>query len=211
MRTFSLTALATLMALGLSAQDTTAPAVKSAKAKPSADVTTAEAPAEDATGLESIGKLIQEGVRSVKVRNPGFDQGRRTSFVEADALTRIEGNRLFGEGVTIQLYGKEAKDTIRVDLPTATYFMDTKQLVSDKRSRVRRADFQIEGDSMTFDTTTSHGQMKGHVHMVIFDFAQLNTPSTSEQTVSPPVISPTTSAPSAPAAPAGPAPKPPAP
>ena len=181
MRLFSLFAIALVSASGLFAQDKPDSKPTKPKAAPAAAT---EEPAEGVTGLESIGKLIQEGVRSVKVRNPGFDQGRRTSFVEADALTRLEGNRLFGEGVTIQLYGADPKDTIRVDLPTATYFMDTKQLVSDKRSRVRRDDFQIEGDSMTFDTTTSRGQMKGHVHMVIFDLSQLNSP-TPEKTAAP--------------------------
>lgn len=205
MRTFSLTAIAfTIMACGLFAQDKPAPKVTKPKSPPA--TTTTEEPAEGVSGLESIGKLIQEGVRSVKVRNPGFDQGKRTSFVEADALTRIEGNRLFGEGVTIQLYGNEPKDTIRVDLPTATYFMDTKQLVSDKRSRVRRADFQIEGDSMTFDTTTSRGQMKGHVHMVIFDLSQLSSP-TPEKTAAPVPADPQAAVQPAPA---GTTPKPPA-
>ena len=203
MRLFSLFAIALVSASGLFAQDK--PVSKATKPKAAPAAATAE-PAEGVTGLESIGKLIQEGVRSVKVRNPGFDQGRRTSFVEADALTRLEGNRLFGEGVTIQLYGAEPKDTIRVDLPTATYFMDTKQLVSDKRSRVRRDDFQIEGDSMTFDTTTSRGQMKGHVHMVIFDLSQLSSPTPEKTAVPGPADQQAAPQP----APAGTTPKPPA-
>jgi hypothetical protein len=203
MRLFSLFAIALVSASGLFAQDKPVSKATKPKAAPAAAT---EEPAEGVTGLESIGKLIQEGVRSVKVRNPGFDQGRRTSFVEADALTRLEGNRLFGEGVTIQLYGAEPKDTIRVDLPTATYFMDTKQLVSDKRSRVRRDDFQIEGDSMTFDTTTSRGQMKGHVHMVIFDLSQLSSPTPEKPAV--PVPADQQAAPQP--APAGTTPKPPA-
>ena len=124
-------------------------------------------------GLESIGSLIQEGVRSTEVRNPGFDEGRRTSYVEAAAMTKLDAKRLFGEGVVIHLYGKEPKDNVRVELKTATYFLDTKMLASDDRSKVSRSDFQIEGDTMTFDSVTSHGQMHGHVHTIIFDTSAL--------------------------------------
>ncbi len=124
-------------------------------------------------GLESIGSLIPEGVKKVNVKIPGFDQGRPSSLVTADTMTRVNPNELYAEGVVIHLYGKEPKSNMRVDMKTATYHLDTKILVSDDRSKVTRSDFTVEGDHVVYDTTTSKGTMKGNVHMVIYNASSM--------------------------------------
>jgi hypothetical protein len=150
------------------------------------------------SGLESIGNLIQEGVRSTDVRNPGFDDGRRTSFVEADSMIRLPGNKLYGEGVTIRLYQEDPKDNVRVDLKTATYHMDTKILSSEDRSKVSRADFEMAGDKMTFDTINSHGTLSGHVHVIIYDLTRASHTKSQEKPLpkAVPVAPPTPAVPS---------------
>lgn len=174
MKLSSLTLLiALLLAGGLHGEDK---AKAASKGKPKA----AE-PEKGVGGLESIGNLIQEGVRSTDVRNPGFDDGRRTSFVEADSMIRQPGNKLYGEGVVIHLYKEEPKDNVRVDLKTATYHMDTKMLTSEDRSKVSRADFEISGDKMSFDTINSHGIMTGNVHVVINDLASVSKSKPKEK------------------------------
>lgn len=152
------------------------------------------------SGLESIGNLIQEGVRSTDVRNPGFDDGRRTSFVEADSMIRLPGNKLYGEGVIIRLYKEDPKDNVRVDLKTATYHMDTKILSSEDRSKVSRADFEMSGDKMTFDTINSHGTMSGHVHVIIHDLTRVSHTKSQEKPLpkAVPVAPPTPAVPSTP-------------
>ncbi len=164
MKAPNLIALTLLLSSGLMAQDS-APATKAkGKAAP-------VAPATPASALDNMMTMIPEGLRNLKVRIPGFEQGRASSLVIADAMTRQGASNLFAEGLTIHIYAENPKENLRVDMKSATYHMDTKMLTSDERSKVSRADFQIEGDSMTFDTTTSQGSMKGHVHMVIFDTA----------------------------------------
>ena len=130
-------------------------------------------PVKDDTGLESIGALIPEGLKNVKVKIPGFTEGRPSSLITAETMTRVNANELFCEGVIIHLYGKTPKDNMRVDLKTATYHLDTKMLVSNDRSKVARTDFTVEGDSVVYDTTTSSGVMKGHVHMVIHNASRM--------------------------------------
>jgi len=141
---------------------------KKSKEKPQPPVESAS------SGIGTIGEMIPEGMKNLKVRIPGFENGRATSLITADALTRQDKNTLFAEKMTIKIYGADPKEDVRVDTRTATYLLDTKVLSSNERSRVSRSDFQLEGDTMVFDTTTSQGKMVGRVQMIIYDTTQFN-------------------------------------
>ena len=157
------------------------------------------------SALDNMAAMIPEGLRNQKVRIPGFEAGRPTSLMIADAMTRKSDKSLFAEGVVLHLYAENPKENLRVDMKSATYHMDTKVLTSDERTRVSRADFMIEGDSMVYDTVTSMGTMKGHVHTVIFDttgFAPKKeepvAPPTSDPVPAPPAVAPQSKPTSAP-------------
>jgi len=115
---------------------------------------------------------------------PSFVNGVRNSLVEADVVTRIDDNRLEAENMTINLYGAEAKEDVEITLPSATYHMTHQILRSDERSKVSRADFDLEGDSLIFDTMTSQGRMTGNVRMTIHDargfMDSMNNPTSGE-------------------------------
>ena len=134
----------------------------SVAAKPAAKQDSSEA-------IDSMCKMIPEGRRNLKVHYPGFDNGRPSSLVTAGAMTRVNPQEMFAEKLRIDLYGKEQKDNMRVDLKTGTYHMDSKLLTSNERSHVTRSDFKIDGDGMEFDMTSSQGKMIGNVRMVIYD------------------------------------------
>jgi hypothetical protein len=61
--------------------------------------------------------------------------------------------------------------------------MPSQILSSETRSRVSREDFDLQGDSMIFDTRTGQGKMTGNVRMVIFDADSL----TAQKQEAPPV------------------------
>lgn len=121
------------------------------------------------TGLKSFGQMIPEGSRSRGVRLPAFDNGKPSSLIVADAMTRLDDSRLFAEKMVIHSYAEKKEDDMRIDLKTGIYNMDSLILSSTERSRVSRSDFQIEGDGMVFDTKSSQGKMVGNVEMIIFD------------------------------------------
>lgn len=122
------------------------------------------------SGLKNFGQMIPQGSRSRGVRIPAFDgEGNPSSLIVSDALTRLDDTQLFGEKMTIHVYAEKKEEDMRIDLKTGTYNMDQQILSSSERSRVSRSDFQIEGDSMVYDTKTGQGKMVGNVEMVIFD------------------------------------------
>jgi hypothetical protein len=142
----------------------------------------AKPPADSNDAIDSICKMIPEGLRNLKVNYPGFQGGQPSSLVTAAAMTRVNPQEMFAEKLRIDLYGKEPKDTMRVDLKTGTYHMDTKMLVSQERSHVSRSDFRIDGDGMEFDMTSNQGKMIGNVRMVIYDSSTFNKPATDSKT-----------------------------
>ena len=132
--------------------------------------TAAEAtPETPGSQLTTFGRQIPAQRPNRGIWIPSFSGGLLSSVVEADVVTRIDDQRLFAENMTILLHGSEDKDQVKVDMPSATYHMTSQMIRSNERSKVSRADFDLEGDSLVFDTTTSQGRMSGNVRMTIHD------------------------------------------
>lgn len=140
---------------------------------------TTEDPAEG--GMSAFGKMIPLGFVNENVTVPSFNEGRASSLLTAKTLTRLDESRLGAEGVVVEIYGKTPAENMRVDLKSAVYHMDEKILRSGERSRVARTDFEMEGDSMVFDTTQSIGSMKGRVRTLIFDTGAVSGKSEGSQ------------------------------
>ncbi len=162
---------------------------KTPKAQKSKADTKAAAPADE--GMGSIGNMIPEGMKNLKVRIPSFTEGRATSLIIADAMTRTDAQHLFAEGMTIKMFGATPKEDLRVELKTAIFQIDSKVLTSNERSRVSRSDFELEGDTMTFDTGKSQGKMVGRVQMIIYDTNQFSQAKPAPATASSPAPPPT--------------------
>lgn len=133
----------------------------------------AQAPAD--SGMGAFLQMIPLGVESKGAVIPSFDAtGRKTSLITADVIRRIDDERLYAEGLVVQLYSKDPQSNMRLDLKTAFYQATGGVLRSMDRSKVSRPDFQIEGDSLIFDTAQNQGRMTGNIRMVIFDTSTLS-------------------------------------
>lgn len=179
-------------------------------------------PADGAQGLGAVGKVLPIGEKNIDVKIPSFRDGVPSSTVRADSMTRLDTENMAMERMDIRMYGKTHEQDVRVQLVTALYHMPSQILSSDQRSRVSREDFDLQGDSMIFDTRTGQGKMVGNVRMVIFDADSLTpqkkkeaspgagektppsdiSPATDKKTEAPPA----TAAPPAPTTPSSPLP-----
>lgn len=125
--------------------------------------------AQDAS-ITAITQNIPVGLENKNASLPSFDvTGQRSSLITAEIIRRIDDERLYAEGFRLEQYGKDEAHDLHIDLSTAHYNMATGTLRSTQRSRVSRADFEIEGDNLIFDTQTNRGLMQGNIRMVIFD------------------------------------------
>lgn len=138
------------------------------------------------SGMAAFMQMIPLGTESEGAVIPSFDaNGRRTSLITASAIRRIDDERLYAEGLVVEMFNTDPKNNVRLDLHTAFYHMTGGILRSTERSRVTRADFQVEGDSLVFDTTKNQGRMTGNIRMVIFDTSTLSSEGTSPAAAKP--------------------------
>lgn len=121
-------------------------------------------------GLNAFMQMIPLGAECEGAVIPSFDTtGKQTSLITAKVIRRVDDERLYAEGLVVQMFNANPKNDVRIDLHTAFYQMAGGVLRSTERSRVTRPDFQIEGDSLIFDTAKNQGRMTGNIRMVIFD------------------------------------------
>jgi hypothetical protein len=127
------------------------------------------------SGMAAFLKMVPLGAESKDAVIPSFDEtGRRTSLITADVMRRVDDERIYTEKLVVQMFNPDPRNNVRLDLKTAFYHMAGGILRSTERSRVSRADFQIEGDSLVFDTAKNQGRMTGNIRMVIFDTASFS-------------------------------------
>jgi hypothetical protein len=153
------------------------PVSASSPAKSKAGTESQADPASAGAGLTNFGRQIPAQRPNRGIYIPTFTAGQPSSIIEADVITRIDDSRLLAESMTIHLYGDQPAEHVTVKMPSATYNMTNQILRSSERSKVSRADFDLEGDALIFDTTSSQGRMTGNVRMTIHDAGSLLKPA----------------------------------
>ena len=105
---------------------------------------------------------------------PDFDlEGHlRGKFVAAGAR-RLDEEQVAFTDLKITTFTEENQVDLQVDLHTAIFNLKTRILSSKEQGTVKRADFNIIGDTLDFDTDKRTGHMVGHVHMVITSNSKL--------------------------------------
>jgi hypothetical protein len=98
---------------------------------------------------------------------PQYDpQGHLTMRFSAETARKIDAHQVDLSALTIEFFEKDGKD-ITVVVPHGIFNLETKILSSDKKTSIKREDFDVVGQSATFDTAKRFGTMQGHVHTEI--------------------------------------------
>lgn len=105
---------------------------------------------------------------------PDFDsEGHLRGRFEAERARRLDEEHVAFHGLKITTYTPENKIDLTVEMSESVLDLKTRILSSQERSTVSRADFNIAGDSVQFDTNARTGKMMGNVKMVITSQSQL--------------------------------------
>jgi hypothetical protein len=105
---------------------------------------------------------------------PDFDlEGHLRGKFEAVSATRLDEVHVGFHSLKITTYTPENKPDLTIDLSEAVLNLKTRILSSKERTTIQRADFNIAGDSVEFDTNTRSGKLFGNVKMVITTQSQL--------------------------------------
>src|SRR5213080_1378772 len=105
---------------------------------------------------------------------PDFDgDGRLRGKFEAGTAHRIDQEHIGFQHLKITTYSPENQPDLQIDMHTSVLDLKTRVLSSQERTTIQRADFNIAGDSVYFDTNTRTGRLIGNVKMVITDQSHL--------------------------------------
>jgi len=105
---------------------------------------------------------------------PDFDgEGHLRGKFEAGSARRIDEEHVGFEQLKILTYTPEDQQDLRIDMSTSVLDLKTRILSSKTRTTIQRADFNIAGDSVQFDTNNRTGRLIGNVKMVITDKSHL--------------------------------------
>src|SRR5205809_2971691 len=105
---------------------------------------------------------------------PDFDgEGHLRGKFEAGTAHRIDQEHVGFEHLKITTYTPEDQPDLKIDMSTSVLDLKTRILSSKERTTIQRADFNIAGDSVQFDTNSKTGHLIGNVKMVITDTSRL--------------------------------------
>ena len=105
---------------------------------------------------------------------PDFDsEGHLRGRFEAGTAHRIDEQHIGFQHLKITTYTPESQPDLKIDMHTSVLDLKTRILSSQERTTIERADFNIAGDSVQFDTNTRTGRLIGNVKMVITDQSRL--------------------------------------
>ena len=151
---------------------------KGRKGKPRAKAGPSSSP--DEQSLTNIPLPIGHEAKGLVL--PDFDaEGHLRGKFEAGTAHRIDQEHVGFEQLKITTYTPEDQPDLRIDMSTSVLDLKTRILSSKARSTIQRADFNIAGDSVEFDTNSKTGRLIGNVKMVITDKSHLTaTPGPKE-------------------------------
>ncbi len=100
---------------------------------------------------------------------PDFDpQGRLRGKLEAGVTRRLDEERVEFQGVKFVTFAPESETPdLEILMSTSVFNLKTQVLNSAERTTVKRADFEIVGDTMQFEMLSRKGTLDGNVKMVV--------------------------------------------
>ena len=151
---------------------------KGRKGKPRGKATPSASPGEQS--LTNIPLPIGHEAKGLVL--PDFDaDGHLRGKFEAGTAHRIDEGHVGFEQLKITTYTPEDQQDLRIDMSTSVLDLKTRVLSSKARTTIQRADFNVAGDSVEFDTNSRTGRLIGNVKMVITDKSHLTAkPDTNE-------------------------------
>src|SRR5438876_11862274 len=162
--------LAVLLSIGISANQLFAQAKGHKKKQTRAGAAPSVSPGEQS--LTNIPLPIGHEAKGLVL--PDFDgEGHLRGRFEAGTARRIDQEHVGFEHLKITTYTPENQTDLRIDMHTSVLDLKTRILSSKERTTIQRADFNIAGDSVEFDTNTKTGRLIGKVKLVTTDKSHL--------------------------------------
>jgi len=107
------------------------------------------------------------------LRVPSFENGKLKMYFNIELAKRIDDTHLAMTGAKVETFDDTGAPEMTIDLPASTLDLKTRIVTSGSPVKIRRSDFELTGDSMSFDTQTRYTRIIGGVRMLIFNRSEL--------------------------------------
>ena len=123
-------------------------------------------------GLKNIPLTIGHEAKGLVL--PNYDlKGHLLGRFEAAVASRLDEQHVRFTNLKMISFDEHDKPDFNIDMTEAVLNLDTRVINSNQRTKIKRADFEIAGDTVIFNTVTHQGTLTGNVHMTIFNQAEL--------------------------------------
>lgn len=129
--------------------------------------------AKDGVDLKDIPLTVGHEAKGLVL--PNYDlQGNLLGRFEAGTAARLDDNHVKFTDLKIVSYDAKEKPDFDVVMQDAVLNLETRVIDSNNKTTIKRADFEIVGDKVQFNTTTRYGTLTGNVHMTIYNQKELS-------------------------------------
>lgn len=99
---------------------------------------------------------------------PNFDEdGKLTAKLEAGAAKRVDQTHVLFTALKLTTFTPESQPDLAIEMVDSVFDLKTRVVTSQHHTTIKRADFDISGDTVEFDTVARQGKLVGNVKMVI--------------------------------------------
>ena len=120
----------------------------------------------------------EEGIKDVPITEghdarglvlPDFDlRGHLRGKLHAGVTRRLDAENIEFQGVKFTTFQRETETPdLDITVDKAVFNLKTQVLTSNVRTTVKRADFEVSGDTMRFEMLTRQSTLEGNVKMVV--------------------------------------------
>jgi lipopolysaccharide assembly outer membrane protein LptD (OstA) len=127
-------------------------------------------------GLKNIPLTVGHEAKGLIL--PNYDiQGHLLGRFEAATAARIDEDHVRFTDLKMTTFDEHEQPDFKIDMTDAILNLETRVIDSKARTKIKRADFEIAGDAMSFNTKSKLGKLSGNVHMTLFNQKEIAGPA----------------------------------
>ncbi|MEO6785258.1 MAG: hypothetical protein ABI318_03905 [Chthoniobacteraceae bacterium] len=139
-------------------------------AKPAAPDATPSAPATKPAAKDRLDLPVPKGQPQKGLRIPIYSpEGKLMMSFQIGVAEVIDADNIKMGDLHLETFKENGEHEFNIDLPNSIFNAKTKEVTSKAHVTVKRHDFEISGNSMTFNTETKVGKFGDGVKMIIYD------------------------------------------
>jgi hypothetical protein len=127
-------------------------------------------------GLKNIPLTVGHEAKGLVL--PNYDlQGHLLGRFEAATAARVDEDHVRFTNLKMTTFDEHEQPDLKIDMTDGVLSLETRVINSKARTKIKRADFEIAGDAMSFNTVTKLGTLSGNVHMTLFNQKEIAGPA----------------------------------